>query len=753
MVLAREAFGLAGNVGQKWQVIPVERLRRGRRHPVLGFERQVHPLVPFADIIRAESGPLQVLPVHLERHAAAIDPVARDPEAPVLPRRVGRHPPGAERAPVVHRVHPRDLVAIVEDLRVHIVGVVPPLPEATRSELLGLPPDVLLLHLGEPIDPVSQELCAPLRQAELPRDLRAAEGSLPLVPSPVHRPIPHEGRPVLAQEHRLHALRGPVLEPVGHLLDRHEVGIEIARVHRPQVARRVVIDHSPGIQTLDDRLHAACLDHVLPGPFASRISRPIDHIRVHVLAVARRVVACGVGHDRRMVAGHAREERRVMRIAVGLVRVGIVPIVVAEVRLGKGDQHAHVVRGSQDLREAQMGPRLTAVVVGVHEVDPGALQTLQAFAGPLVARQRRTDLRIVQRHGRQEDPAPVETEIPSLDPELTETESPGVGDIDGTAISREKRELERVGVLGRMDVPELLRPPSLREGRSARLQIGGRESLAGEFRDAAPVGLDGSVKGVRHIRLEVHQTRLERDLPLAHRGVHPYVVDPRAGRPVHEEKVPAQPAPVHLALHFSGRRGVVVRKHHALQRHGHNAQTEHVGPTRHTHLGEIHLTPREPNLANHHTVDMNHGVGVHVFRVEHDPTSRPILRNRDLPLVPRRLDPAQILVLPVGVRVDRLGVLLHVASDPRPGSGYLEVAPAAVGRRIGLLFGRLPAPQAVDAHALASGRPLAERPVQVPHHLDTRWQFSHGRPPPHVTRWAQTQQTASAKEQESAQSQ
>ncbi len=69
-------------------------------------------------------------------------------------------------------------------------------------------------------------------------------------------------------------------------------------------------------------------------------------------------------------------------VAVALVGVGGLPVVVAEVGLGEGHQHADVVGGAEDLLEAEMGAGLAAVVVGVDEVDAEALEALHGSPSP-----------------------------------------------------------------------------------------------------------------------------------------------------------------------------------------------------------------------------------------------------------------------------------------------------------------------------------------------------------------------------------
>src|SRR4029079_14542549 len=92
--------------------------------------------------------------------------------------------------------------------------VIPPVPEVAGAELPRLPAQVPLLGVAHPVCPVAEELGVPLGRTELPRHLRTAPLALALVPPAVHCPIPGEGHPVLAEEHRLDALARPVLEPI-----------------------------------------------------------------------------------------------------------------------------------------------------------------------------------------------------------------------------------------------------------------------------------------------------------------------------------------------------------------------------------------------------------------------------------------------------------------------------------------------------------------------------------------------------------
>ena len=61
---------------------------------------------------------------------------------------------------------------------------------------------------------------------------------------------------VFAGENWFDTFGRPVFEPVGELLDRGEVGIEVAGVHRAQVAGGMVVDDAGGVEPPDDRFGA-----------------------------------------------------------------------------------------------------------------------------------------------------------------------------------------------------------------------------------------------------------------------------------------------------------------------------------------------------------------------------------------------------------------------------------------------------------------------------------------------------------------
>src|SRR6516165_3851837 len=67
-----------------------------------------------------------------------------------------------------------------------------------------------------------------------------------------------------------------------------------------------------------------------------------------------------------------------------------------------------------------------------------------------------------------------------------------------------------------------------------------------------------------------------------------------------------------------------------------------------------------------------------------------------------------------------LAVLLDVVGRSRPEAWHLEIAPAVIGRRFRKCLRRLPAPQAVQADALAGWGGLPIGLVQIPNGFDPR---------------------------------
>src|SRR5262245_15897747 len=86
--------------------------------------------------------------------------------------------------------------------------------------------------------------------------------------------------------------------------------------------------------------------------------------------------------------------------------------------------------------------------------------------------------------------------------------------------------------------------------------------------------------------------------------------------------------------------------------------------------------------------------------------------------MPRRRNVPQVRVFPTRMNMQRLAVFLDVVVAAWPESRDLEKAPTVSGNRIGGLLGRLPAPQTVEANALARRRLFMKCLVEIPNCLD-----------------------------------
>src|SRR6516164_10914424 len=152
------------------------------------------------------------------------------------------------RTPIIADILGENRLPLVEVTCTHMVRIIPAMPEFAGLELFGLEAKVLLFLLADSEGTVAIKLRIPLGQANLPRHLGAAEGAFALVPAAVHRPVPGKRHAIFDWKERLDSLGGPVLNPIGNLLNGNKVQIEIAGMHRTQVSRRVMIDDSGRIE-------------------------------------------------------------------------------------------------------------------------------------------------------------------------------------------------------------------------------------------------------------------------------------------------------------------------------------------------------------------------------------------------------------------------------------------------------------------------------------------------------------------------
>ena len=130
-----------------------------------------------------------------------------------------------------------------------------------------------------------------------------------------------------------------------------------------------------------------------------------------------------------MVLRRPHIDLRVPGVAVGPVGIGSLPVIMSKVRLRESHEHANVVRGLENFREADMGSWLAAIVVRVHKIDAETLQALQGFARALVGCRPGAELGIIQRHGRKVDARAVQVEILAVDPKLAKAETHGMANI------------------------------------------------------------------------------------------------------------------------------------------------------------------------------------------------------------------------------------------------------------------------------------------------------------------------------------
>src|SRR5437667_9621646 len=116
---------------------------------------------------------------------------------------------------------------------------------------------------------------------------------------------------------------------------------------------------------------------------------------------------------------------------------------------------------------------------------------------------------------------------------------------------------------------------------------------------------------------------------------------------------------------------------------------------------QIEFAAGKANFAATLSVNENSRKRIHVIRGESNAASIPLLRYRDGSLIPCCANAAQTFIFPSRMRIDSLGILLHVVRDAGPAAGHFEMAPARLREFfVGSARG-LPAPKAIDADFFA----------------------------------------------------
>src|SRR5262249_28586427 len=106
----------------------------------------------------------------------------------------------------------------------------------------------------------------------------------------------------------------------------------------------------------------------------------------------------------------------VTSVTIGSIGVRGPPIIMAEMWLREGDEHSDVISGFENLFKTKVSSWFAAVVVRINEVDSKTLEPLHAFARACVGRKRGTDLRVIQRYGREKYSRTVQKEIATIYP-------------------------------------------------------------------------------------------------------------------------------------------------------------------------------------------------------------------------------------------------------------------------------------------------------------------------------------------------
>ena len=248
--------------------------------------------------------------------------------------------------------------------------------------------------------------------------------------------------------------------------------------------------------------------------------------------------------------------------------------------------------------------------------------------------------------------------------------------------------------------------------------------LARESVNNLPAARDFSMKRIRLVGSQTVTGHVERQFSFADGRIDLHVGDSRCGRFTDKINVATQSPAIDRALHFAGRVGVAVRHENALERQRQNVDAQDMLAARAAHFRDVHLATWKANFASLLAIQVHAGQRVDVLRMNGNPSAGPVLRDRDLALVPGRVRSTPCSVFPMRVGEERLAIVLDVTGVARPEARNLEVAPTIGRRRVGLFCRRLPTPETVEADALARACLLTMSVLQVPDSFDAGRQRS-----------------------------
>src|SRR5262249_48861627 len=161
---------------------------------------------------------------------------------------------------------------------------------------------------------------------------------------------------------------------------------------------------------------------------------------------------------------------------------------------------------------------------------------------------RCANLCIVDRHGRKKDAAPVEIAVSAVDPKLAKSESHIVSRIEHSALVVKQRKPQSLDVLGRVQIPELVRLPRNRDHDASVLKRCRADLLARECDLMSVVPNDLRRKCVRPFRNQSIKSQIERESSATHRRLDADIANALRAWSRHKINIAAKTAPRNRSL-------------------------------------------------------------------------------------------------------------------------------------------------------------------------------------------------------------